>query len=812
MTDQRVSAVLSGYAHRSVARDKAILEGKEDDPRVSQGVQVYSRSQLLKRIGTISLHGPPIGAVEVRMVAQQYNPPRSELTSLPERKGALFLTMDTLKDRVCKTFGWKTCRIETTDTQEINAAEDIAMAWNSYQISESSRKRDALEAVLESIRAAFSSEEVELHFQACHALWELSCDQNNHKYMTFSLFEGLHAAIRSPELRVRGLATATVWKLAEFEYTVERMPVALFIPCLLKGLFAERVSEPSDEVADEAAQTAAMAAEASGSVMFCEKIMCQDSASRLALEEVDEDAERELMAARAVAGTGYSLIEQRVWQAGALLSCTSTDSGLKVFHKSGFALRLLPMLEASADESPPPLKAACAALLSQVASHSNVVCKAMLLGGASCLVRLAGGFSGGSIHLHTRMQAADLLKYALTRSRLSPNRERDFELLKNLPKLIGELRAASKPLMNAIRLHIAAADEGKDPTHGRAAADDAALLMKSIAGVIWGMVSALRLANRVILAGPGLLTILRKLLELAPEREEFANASAERIMRAHGKSFRTYALGIISCVSFGGTIPVSPLTEAMRLSEEAAFEKACKRLGTGDDDEPDEKSKAAEILQAQRRGMVARREADQKELPAHMRRRRPSLQSTMLEMPEEEEIFGPIQGRQLKVLRQLAQELLGQLERTVGKSQTASRVTECYAAALSSMAPLTVNALLNVHSIDRVLALCEQMKKVSFGDVLAGCAVKVHGYLLSSLLACLSKGHPGLATTKTSSSSRAAYRGGVRLAPKQLKTLINQMQSSQSGGKIGAAVLWLQACLGSNDLIGELGGTEVLCG
>ena len=150
-----------------------------------------------------------------------------------------------------------------------------------------------------------------MHYQACHGLWELACDENNHKYMTFSMFEVLVAMSHSREMRVQSIAAAAIWKLAQTQATALRMPVAAYVPHLLAALFAEKPPEPSDEAAQQAAAESEMCAVNGGNIMGHERIVVGAEEDDASTEE-----EQEMQAARAVAGTGYPLIELRVWQAG----------------------------------------------------------------------------------------------------------------------------------------------------------------------------------------------------------------------------------------------------------------------------------------------------------------------------------------------------------------------------------------------------------------------------------------------------------------------------------------------------------------
>ena len=119
---------------------------------------------------------------------------------------------------------------------------------------------------------------------------------------------------------------------------------------------------------------------------------------------------------------------------------------------------------------------------------------------------------------------------------------------------------------------------------------------------------------------------------------------------------------------------------------------------------------------------------------------------------------------------------------------------------------MAVAALVNVDVIDRVLTLCEVLQgKAGEQGSLESFAMRIHGYLFSTLLAITSHHHPSL-----QASSFGDWRG-VRLSKSQLERVIQQMPLSQSATKLGAVVLWLQACIGSSDLIEELGGALVLC-
>ena len=66
-----------------------------------------------------------------------------------------------------------------------------------------------------------------------------------------------------------------------------------------------------------------------------------------------------------------------------------------------------------------------------------------------------------------------------------------------------------------------------------------------------------------LLAGPTMITFLRKLLELAPERERFANDRAERVSKQFGFALRNNALGTLACLGYCAMHPPSKHCEKM---------------------------------------------------------------------------------------------------------------------------------------------------------------------------------------------------------------------------------------------------------
>ena len=110
-------------------------------------------SRLIRHAVAMSMVATPNEDVEFCMVDEKTG--RKEIMKLTTRKGALYLPIDALRRMVCKTFQWGGCMIRSDDGAcEIDTADDFNVVWTSYVIGEASRRRDVLEALLESIRAA----------------------------------------------------------------------------------------------------------------------------------------------------------------------------------------------------------------------------------------------------------------------------------------------------------------------------------------------------------------------------------------------------------------------------------------------------------------------------------------------------------------------------------------------------------------------------------------------------------------------------------------------------------------------------------
>ena len=99
------------------------------------------------------------------------------------------MTCDHISMKACLQSGALT-RKHLWAANRKNSPRDAVSEQSAHEMTESARRRDVLEAKLESIRAGLSALEqmggtgaLEHHYRACHALWELSSDVVNHRCM-----------------------------------------------------------------------------------------------------------------------------------------------------------------------------------------------------------------------------------------------------------------------------------------------------------------------------------------------------------------------------------------------------------------------------------------------------------------------------------------------------------------------------------------------------------------------------------------------------------------------------------------------------
>ena len=314
------------------------------------------------------------------------------------------------------------------------------------------------------------------------------------------------------------------------------------------------------------------------------------------------------------------------------------------------------------------------------------------------------------------------------------------------------------------------------------------------------------------------LKLVRKLLELAPGCNHLQTNVSRTISHA-----REAASPLVPWHARVDGVPVqSPRdhqSEQLRLSEESAA-AAAKRLVAIEKDEEMETEVAATRLQAVLRGRLERRKAGEMEAPvAKSTRRRSVAIKEHRRAPEDllEVVHGPIQSRALASLRALAIELLAHLQRLMEEGEATTRVAECYAAALASMASMAEVTLLRENAIKRIL-LSTRSSKRRLGRTasLRGTRL-VFTVTFLQYVTIVSIDHPALGNVYVARSVADAtilkrrHKATVTLSAEDLKSLIEDVGLSVTGGKVGAVLLWMQACLGSDELIGELGGAQMLC-
>lgn len=73
--------------------------------------------------------------------------------------------------------------IVTSSNEVVKSDSTLRNAHRAFDMAESARRRDVLEVQLEAVRQGLSAPpaHIELHHNACYALWELACHADNHK-------------------------------------------------------------------------------------------------------------------------------------------------------------------------------------------------------------------------------------------------------------------------------------------------------------------------------------------------------------------------------------------------------------------------------------------------------------------------------------------------------------------------------------------------------------------------------------------------------------------------------------------------------
>ena len=370
-----------------------------------------------------------------------------------------------LRDAIKSAFAFDEVMLKC-DNMELHTTEDLKDALRFQKLIETARQADVLTAILESTMNALRSRDAVLQFQGLHCLWELVWDDTNHRFMSDSLFQATFRLVGSPELQVKSIAAATIWRLALNPATIERMQVANALPIMVQAVLADALQvakEPTRAhvLAAAATEEQYVASPAARSRGLRQTDYCGSIASLLSHSERGQGeevtTESEEGAARAVACTSYSILEQHVWLMGAVLSLLSAEAGRRAFYRAKTSVRLLTILEIGDERCPALIKSGCAAMLARAAELAPQVCKNLVHSGTAQLVRL---MSSGNMEWRTRLQAADLIRFAFARVKLKnvASRPADMAALKLLPGLIGEVRASAMPLVAKLRSYVS---EGK---------------------------------------------------------------------------------------------------------------------------------------------------------------------------------------------------------------------------------------------------------------------------------------------------------------------------------------------------------------
>ena len=143
-------------------------------------------------------------------------------------------TLSSVEAAASKALGFeRKCRVHDPEGHGGNAIlrsdAQLHAVLKHWVVREDARSSDALEALLESIRSRLGSSRAELHFQAVHALWELSCRVENHAQIDAGLLSLLASAVHSEERHVAALAAATAWLLSECDDTRARRAAAIHL-------------------------------------------------------------------------------------------------------------------------------------------------------------------------------------------------------------------------------------------------------------------------------------------------------------------------------------------------------------------------------------------------------------------------------------------------------------------------------------------------------------------------------------------------------------------------------------------------------
>lgn len=722
--------------------------------------------------------GVGVSFVEVRLTAKGYMQAEGAEPREGVLPGSRRESLEALRELAASLFEWYGSDIInlTTNRAMLNNSE-LAAYMRDFEDMADARMIDRIEAIIECAATKLDSTSSALRYLGCHAVWELACRKANHEYLQMHVVEAVIEQLGSPELKVRATAAAALWTLAEVAETLARMPSTPLVRALL-------------------------------------------SAAELAADEVPSD----LVAARASHESDAALLLKRpvaeliMYPIGALVTVLTTEDAARGFYRAGGVKRMLPMLMSSSAS----VRRAVAALFAQTCAVSASVCAALLHVGAEQLTRMACGWDGNEAY-SSRCQAADLLNFIFSRVRLSLARDRDADVIDQLPGLAMRLRAAMVSLL---------------PLGGISASgtEREALLLRGLLGSLWGMAAALQAVGRRLPPTPGTVLLLSKLIPPPPvankDKGTRATAGPRGEQRAgHASQLRIAALGM-TCLLDLSPSHLRLISSEVSEAEGHAERKQARLEGvlTGT-----ERERAAVRVQMRLRGRLARKrclriveeriaaggapfdlaaaaEAKAGAEPARKRGRAktdvaqvagmcstamgvPTARSGLERVDDEETVLAFFVSAAVSLLDHLERSL-----RAVRALTAVGRLAECTAAAFAHLTIYSTEGVARANGLPRLLALCDVVHEQSGGAPLSGHAAVMHSHLCAATLTIVAA-----PTAGGKFPSRA-----VLISRTQLESVCRALTLSRGGKISGSALVWLQACAGAAGTLGEVGAVEQL--
>jgi hypothetical protein len=769
--------------------------------------------------------GVGVSFVEVRLTAKGYAQAEGAESREGVVPGSRRGSLEAFRALAALLFEWYGADIVnlTTSRAMLNNAE-LAAYMIDFEDMEDARMIDRTEAIIECAKTKLESTSSHLRYLGCHAVWELACRKTNHEHLPTHVFEALIQQLSATELKVRATAGAALWTLAEVADTFGRMPSAPLVWALLGA--AELAA---DELQHNQAAAGDNAPIQQGGGRKSDVIVAQGHAAQQGVNyqsdmvtagdyETQQGASHQTDPAEARASyeADAQLLrrptaELIMYPIGALAAVMTTEEAARGFYRAGGVKRMLPLLLSSSA----PVRRAVAALFVQSCAVSAGVCAALLHVGAEQLTRMACGWDGSEA-FSSRCQAADLLSFSFSRVRLSPARDKDEELLDQLPALALKLCAATASLLPRGGI-------------GASGSEREARLLRGMLNSLWGMAAALQAVGRRMPSTSGLVVLLTKLIPPPPplaKRDKRPTGPRGEGHVSHASQLRIAALGLACCLD------LSPAHIRLCSGEHAEAEahaerEQARREGTMAETE---RERAAMRVQMRMRGRLAQRRClrivEERiaggsapfNLAVAEARAAPAAQQAQIDVAhvigEYSAAMGVPTGR--SGLQRVDDEqavsaffvsaavaLLDHLERTLRalKALTSvGRLAECTAAAFAHLTAHCTEGIARANGLPRLLALSDMLHAQGAGAPLSGHAAVTHSHLCAATLCIIAA-----PTAAGHFPSRA-----VLLSRKQLESACRALTLSRGGMISGSAVVWLQACAGAAGALGEVGAVEQL--